>query len=77
MGFIFHTNEEPAPMGNEHVYHNTLSLPSFIEHNNTVISCIVLIGNHRPVYSSSVEVIVKGEFMFFIDKPNWAFVLLT
>ena len=69
-GFIFDfTDPEPDPMGDGHVYifHNTLRLSTLIEHNNTAIHCLVLVGNHQPVVSNSVEILVRGEFMHYLS----------
>ena len=69
MGFIFVKNVIYDPMGNEHVYHNTLRIPTLRNHNNTVITCAVLDERHRLVKSNPIKIIVMGKFVHVAISP--------
>lgn len=61
MEFVFIKKVTYDPLGNEHVHHNSLQVPSQKEYNNTEITCVVLDERHLPVTSNAIEIIVMGK----------------
>ena len=62
MGFMFIKNVTYNQMGNEHVHHNILLVPAYIEYNNTIITCAVIDEDHQLTKSNPIKIIVIGMF---------------
>ena len=63
MGYQFNKDVVHDLTGtNQHVYKNTLIVPARIDHNNTIIKCIIITGsNQQSVESDAIKIIVMGK----------------
>ena len=63
MGYKFNKDVVHDLTGtDQHVYKNSLIVPVRIDHNNTIIKCIINTGSdQRSVESDAIEIIVMGK----------------
>ena len=70
-GFTFNKVVDHDMTGTQNIHHNTLRIPALMDHNNTVIFCVVIDGNSLGhVRSSVVKIILMGKLNLCI-QGSW------